>query len=280
MPAVSRLVQALAYLWVLTFFTAGCYSASLLTTPEPVPVRQVRGTQAIGAQPAPRGTDFADGNPLVPVPEGAVRTGVAEGIDVGLKLGPLSIEANSLIRLAQGESWILSAMPGLGAAWLWERPGEGWGHAGQWRALGSVDTATRVTTARLPVLLGWHGPRDRFGVVFGPTIHAGYRSCRNVTKYDPDVSARVAIHTCTPADEGAVVAWGGHFGFHVAIGTFVKVMPELGLLTVPIAPAARLVNGGETRTKLSRSDRVVHFAFGFQIGRFTRRTRPSWLDDL
>lgn len=265
---------------MLPIFVAGCYSASLLTTPEPTPVGKLRATAALAIQPAPPGTDWSNSNAVVPLVEGSVRMGVHDGIDVGVKAGPLYAELNAMLRLAQGERWILSAMPGIGAAWLWERPGEGLGHAGAWHALGTVNTSTRISSLRLPLLLGGRGLRDRVGFVFGPTAHVGYRDCRSITKFDPDVSERAPITTCLAADKGAFVGIGGHVGLQLSIGTFVKLMPELSILGLPIAPRAREVYIDERREKFSRHDVIVHFAFGVQLGRFVRNPRTSWLDDV
>jgi hypothetical protein len=240
---------------------------SLLSTPYPTPLGKVYVTPAIGIQTPPRrgGIVVAGGEPLV---EGAVRMGVHERADVGLKVGPLYLETNSVVRLAGGSRWILSVMPGLSMTWLWEAPGESLGHAGSWHALGSVDTSTRVSALRLPLLFGWHGPRDRLGLLIGPTVHAGYRDCRNVVKSDPQVSSGAAIHTCIARDTGGFLGVGGHVGVQIALGTFVKLMPELGLLGLPMAPPAREVYIDEPRQKFSRGDLLIHFAMGVQLGRF------------
>jgi hypothetical protein len=248
---------------------AGCYSSSLLTTPDPTPVRKIRATPAVAFQRAPPGVDAVG---VIPFFEGGIRVGVHERVDVGVKAGPFYLELNSMLRLTRAGAWTLSIVPGLSNTWMWEGPGSNLGHARSSRVLGSTETATKVAAARLPLLLAWRGPRDRVSVVIGPTLHAGYRYCRTVSRSVlDDGGERVSVQTCVAADRGGWLGLGGHLSFPVSLGTFVRLIPELSILGIPVAPRAREVTAGEVRTNFSEGDVVTHFAFGVQLGRFLRQ---------
>jgi hypothetical protein len=210
-----------------------------------------------------------------PWPEASLRRGVHERADVGLKLAPFHVELNALVAVARGERTVLSVMPGLGFAWLWERPGSGLGHGGDRGMLGGFAEATRVTSFKLPVLVGWRGPRDRVGILLGPTIHGGFRGCRDRVRTAPDEQPGeplryVRVHTCAAADRGGFVGVGAHFGLQAALGTFVKLMPEFALLALPVAPRAREVAIDHVRDNFSRGDLLLQLGFAVQLGRFVR----------
>jgi len=252
---------------------AGCYSSSLLTTPEPTPVGKVHATTAVALQRAPPGAE-AEG--IIPFLEGAVRVGLHERFDLGLKGGPLYVELNSMLRLWHTGTWTLSIMPAFGNTWMWEAPGSKLGHSQSSRLMGPHETATKVIAAKVPLLLAWRGPRDRVSFVFGPTLHAGYRYCRSVSRSTLDASGeQVSVETCVAADRGGWLAVGGHLSLPITLGTFVRLIPELSILGIPAAPRAREVAAGEVRTNFSEGDLVTHFAFGVQLGRFAPRARAA-----
>ena len=246
---------------------SGCYSASLLTSPEPTPRGALRFAPAVVARPGNRNLGM-NSDELSPGVEVSARYGLHDRFDLGMKVGLFHFDVNSLVLLARGDLWVLSAMPGAGTAWLWESmPVVGLGGGSSEQALDTVKTATHVSALKLPLLFGVHAPKDRVGLVIGPTVHVGYRYCRRITRTvetEPSFESE-RVQTCTAQDRGALVGAGGHLGVQISAGRHVKLMPEISLLKVVVAPKFREVVIDETRTAMSRGDVLFQFAFAVQI---------------
>lgn len=127
-----------------------------------------------------------------------------------------------------------------------------------------------MAALKLPLLFGWE---NRYiGLMVGPTVHTGYRFCRD-SAGSTSSPAGTTGPVCSGADKGAFLAVGGHFGLQVPLGSFVEIMPEVGVLGIPLAPEARVVGPDDVRASFSEGQIITHVALGVQLGRFVREPR-------
>ncbi len=273
---MDRILRYLANAWtrigILGWVLSGCYSTSLLTKPTPTPPGTRRATPAVVYRPPSSSSSAIEkGDDPTPGLEAALRVGVHERADIGIKVGFFHFDLNSLVLLHESRNWTVSAMPGVGIASIAESDPLPGGSRSE-VALDNMTTSTRIAALKLPLLVGMRDDADHWGLFMGPSVQVGYRYCRSsarevsalyVSPYDGTGTRRV--QTCTDADRGLFVGGGGHFGLQVYAGRRVTLLPEISMLKVFAGPKAREVVIDEVRTKLSRGDLEVQFALGVQI---------------
>ena len=252
-------------LWGLV--TAGllsaCYSASLLAGPEPAPEGTLRGGVGVGLMPYLKSHETNDR--ARPMLEAAVRYGVSPRADVGLKAGPIFTELNSLVALWQHERAVFSLLPSLHLSWLVEEPRVITIHMSRTPTpLEGFSKATRVTSFRLPMLIGVWNKSGHWGMVTGPTVHAGYRGC----KRQAPAEGAEDYPTCIGLDKGSFVAAGAHFGLRISVGAFARIAPEVSFVRTVMGPEARVVRYDSARRYMSQGDMRLQFAFGVHVGDF------------
>jgi hypothetical protein len=266
---------------VVLLLLTGCYSTSLLTTPTPTPRGILRVTPSVALRaPPPPGTGMSPDESTTPDFEVAARLGLHERADLGIKAGLFHFDLNSLVLLARSEYVTFSALPGLGTAWMWEStPLVGIGGGSSEVALDTVETATRIAAFKLPLLVGLHDAKDRYGIFGGPGVQIGYRYCRSIARtvdaiyVDETPLETRRVQTCSGADRGAFVGVGAHLGIQFYAGRWLTLLPEVSLLKLVVAPRAREVVIDETRTNVSHGDLLLQVAFGVQVSVPTRRAR-------
>lgn len=90
----------------------GCASYSTFLDPRPTPP----GVTEVGVQVSALALDRGLGRGVLPVPELTLRRGLAPGVDLGGKLGPLGLEVSSRLALLEQGRFRLGVVPGLGIA--------------------------------------------------------------------------------------------------------------------------------------------------------------------
>lgn len=217
-------------LLVLPLVAAGCASISNVQTADTLG----RGNFQIGIEPGVLGVASGSGLATVPHIDAAVRFGVSEGVDLGVRAGFsfLELQGKFLFTRPGAPNLAISFAPTVGGL------------------VTSVGTSSLAwLNIGLPVLVGikFSGGHE---LVIGPRL-------QNL----------VVLGGSTSAGGIYGLAVGSSLGFAIRLSDFFGLLPELSAV-YPVAGGAAFAGQSAFSANLNAGGAIVQFKLGFLIGKF------------